>query len=122
MTKKKIKTNTPFEPWRYDEKYKPEKGGKTKSFVALPHSLLMNKRYKKLKSSSQMIYTYMTDYANGGEYTKFPKSIYTEITTCQTFNNAIKELVENGFIEIAENGRFTRTENIYRFIDKWKKE
>lgn len=119
---KKDKENIVFAPWRHDEKYKPEKGKKAKCFVALPHSLLMNNRYINLKASTQKIYTYMTSYANGGEYTKFPKSIYTKITTTQTFNTAIKELIENGFIEIEVHGKNTRTENLYRFIDKWKKD
>ena len=111
-----------FAKWRHNENYQMlgENKKKKLSFVPIPHTLLMNENFIRLKDSSKKIYLYMTDYANGQEITTFPKSIYEKITTKETFSNAIKELVEYGFIEIIGFGKNTRTANIYKFIDKWK--
>ena len=106
-----------FADWRHDKNYK---GNKVKSFVALPHSLLMNETFKRLRPSSKIIYMYMTDYSNGLQDFIFPKSIYEKITTKRTFENARKELEKYGFIEVTVFGKNTRTENQYRFISKWK--
>ena len=111
-----------FTKWRHDENYQMlgENKKKKLSFVPMPHTLLMNENFIRLKDSSKKIYLYMTDYANGQETTTFPKSIYEKITTKATFSNAIKELVAYGFIEIIAFGKNTRTANIYKFIDDWK--
>lgn len=111
-----------FPPWRHNENYsvKNENSQKKKSFVPIPHTLLMNENFIRLKPSSKIIYIYMTDYANGEEYTIFPKSVYGKITSKQTFASSIKELTKFGFIETVVFGKSTRTENKYRFIDKWK--
>ena len=108
-----------FANWRHDSEY-TSKGNKAKSFVALPHTLLMNENFIRLRPTSKMIYIYMTDYANGLQYFTFPKSIYEKITTKQTFQNAKKELIEHGFIEVIGYGKNTIDMNQYKFIDKWK--
>ena len=51
----------------------------------------------------------------------FPKSIYSKITTSQTFNKNIKILEESGFIEILSYGKNTRSANKYKFIATWWK-
>lgn len=108
-----------FASWRHDTGYK-SKNNKINSFIALPHTLLMNENFIRLKPTSKMIYIYMTDYANGLQYFTFPKSIYEKITTRQTFQNGKEELEKFGFIEVVGFGKNTRTENEYKFIDKWK--
>lgn len=108
-----------FASWRHDSNY-TSKNGKINSFVALPHTLLMNQNFIKLKPISKVIYTYMSDYANGLQNFTFPKSIYEKITSKQTFQNSKKELEEFGFIEVIGFGKNTRTKNEYKFSDKWK--
>lgn len=108
-----------FASWRHNEQYK-SKNNKINSFVALPHTLLMNENFIRLKQTTKVIYIYMTDYANGLQSFTFPKSIYEKITTKQTFQNAKDELEKLGFIEVVGFGKNTRTENEYKFIDKWK--
>ena len=118
-TKRNMNEMTVFAKWRHDENYKP-KDPKSKSFAPTTHTMLMNDNYINLKPTTKIIYLYMTDFANGLQETTFPYSIYKHITTIETFKRAKKELIDKGFIEEIKNGRFTRTENVYKFIDKWK--
>ena len=38
-----------------------------------------------------------------------------------TFYKAMNELVKFGFVDIVENGKTTRTKNVYMFSDRWHK-
>ena len=118
--KHKDKQSLVFATWKHDVNYKASRGEKLNSFVGLPHSLLMNKNFLQLNPTSKLVYIYMLDYSNGEIETTFPQSIYSKITCKSSFENAKKELTKYGFIEEVANGRFTRTENIYKFSDKWK--
>lgn len=115
--------NDVFASWRHDENYKckNEDSRKTKSFVAIPHSLLMNNNFMSLSPKSKVLYMYMMDYANGQKYFEFPHSIYSQIMTNQGFIDCRKQLVEQGFIEEVSNGRYVRKPNKYMFSSKWKK-
>ena len=46
--------------------------------------------------------------------------IYKLYTNTSQFRKDINELIKHGFIELVENGKFTRTKNIYKYSDKWK--
>jgi len=92
---------------------------KDMSFIQIYHDLLINKTFLKLNNSSKVLYFYMYDYSNGSQEFEFPYSIYSKIMTKNTFQSCIKELSENGFIEVIENGKSTRTPNKYKFINKW---
>ncbi len=50
----------------------------------------------------------------------FPRSKYRKICSNDGFQKAVSELVEKGFIEIAQHNKNLRTANVYRFSDKWK--
>ena len=103
--------------WKYDPKI--DTSTNHTKFVQLYHSQITHKNFLKLSSIAKVVYIYMSDYSNGNMTTKFPKSIYSTFTTTPTFLKAINELCEKGFVEVIECGRFTRTQNIYKFISKW---
>ena len=124
MGKKREKAyrNDVFASWRHDENYKckNEEAGKAKSFVAIPHTLLMNNNFKSLSPSAKELYIYMMDYANSLKEFEFPHSIYQKLMSNQGFRNCRKQLFEHGFIEEIANGRFTREANKYMVSTKWK--
>ena len=86
--------------------------------ISIPHSLLINGNFMLLKPMSKIIYLYMLDYSFGSKTTCFPKSEYTQITNCEGFANAIKELCEKGFIEVKDSRK--GLPNLYEFSEKWK--
>ena len=104
-------------PWKYDHN-KDTPTNNTK-LTQLYHSQLIHKNFTQLSSNAKVIYIYMLDYSNGSQTTTFPHSIYKDIVSKPTFIKCINELIEKGFIEITKNGRFTRTENEYKFISNW---
>ena len=103
--------------WKYD--HKVDTPTNTTKLVQIYHSQLTHKNFLDLSSIAKVVYIYMLDYSNGSITTTFPFRIYKSFTTTPTFQKAIKELSEKGFIEVIENGRFTRTENKYKFLSKW---
>lgn len=126
MSKRKVENayrNDVFASWRHDENYKckTEDSRKAKSFVAIPHTLLMNNNFQRLSPSAKELYIYMMDYANSLKEFEFPHSIYIKLMSNQGFINSRKQLFEHGFIEEIANGRFTREANKYMFSTKWKK-
>ena len=92
---------------------------KNKKFVAIYHNQLCNDKFMKMSLNTQMLYVYMLDYSNRSVETEFPHRFYKKIMSTPTFNKCIKELYENGFIEVKESGKFNHKPNIYKFIDKW---
>ena len=88
-------------------------------FVQITHTLLNHQSFTTLKRSSQMLYIYMRDYSNGKKEFVYPYKIYKNILSKQGFQQALKVLIEHGFIEIKASGKNTRTENIYEFSSKW---
>lgn len=90
---KKNKKFEVFAYWRCDDNSNCKKT-KEKSFVALPHTLIMNQNFINLKDKTKMIYIYMSDYSNGLQTFNFPASVYEKIVSRQGFQNALKELLE----------------------------
>ncbi len=89
------------------------------SFVMIYSSLFTSKAYRDLKPISRDIYIGMVLYAKGNFITEYPYRIYKNICSKATFQTAIKDLVEHGFIEIISSGRFNHRPNNYSFCDKW---
>ncbi len=102
--------------WLYDPHVKDSYN---RNFIRLSHSLLTHKSFLSLSNSAKMVYIYMVNYSKGNREFSFPYKIYKKITSKPTFNKCIKELHNKGFIEVIENGKFTRTENIYKFLSEW---
>ena len=103
--------------WKYDHNI--DTPTNDTKLVQLYHSQLVHKNFISLSSSAKTVYIYMLDYSNGKIETSFPYRIYKTFITKPTFIKSIKELTDKGFIETVENGRFTRTENKYKFLCKW---
>lgn len=89
-------------------------------FVALPHSIINHCSFTSLKDKTKLLYLYMTDYSQGNQEFTYPRRIYKNLMCNETFDNAINELIEHGFIEIVSNGGLCNNENIYKFVSKWK--
>ena len=101
--------------WKFNYKLKD----KNKKFVAIYHNQLCNEKFMKMPLNAQMLYIYMLDYSNGSIETEFPHRFYKKIMTTPTFMKCIKELKNNGFIEVSAEGKFNHKPNKYKFIDKW---
>lgn len=104
-------------PWKFNSTLK----NKSKKFVQMYHNQLFNQRFMKMKANTQMLYIRMLDYSNGNQVTEYPHRIYKQFMTTPTFLSCIEELVENGFVEVIEHGKFNHRPNKYKFIDKWYK-
>ena len=109
---------TPFKPWestKFD--------GIEKRYIRLSDTQLMSTAMKKLKPLSFKIYIYMRIESAGRKDFKFPHGVYNKklkICSKQGFQNALKDLQQNGFIEVKEHNKNLRIANVYSFSDKWK--
>ena len=116
---KKTNEHSIYANYKDDKEYYKRKKIKP-SFSAITHSMLMSDAYFQLTDRAKILYLYMIDYANGKKRYTFPKSIYSKIMTNETFKKKKLELINLGFIEEIQNGKNTRTKNVYEFIDTWK--
>ena len=66
------------------------------------------------------VYDFMCKECGGKREFKFPYSVYKNFASKQGFLNAKNELIEKGFIEIAQSNANLRKPNLYRFTDTWK--
>lgn len=104
-------------------------------------SMLMSEKWQKLTKNAQVLYVYCK--AQYYAEKKKPNPAYKQLAEgernrCFTMNKSkweklyhiytngnqfykdMRLLVENGFIEVIECGRLTRTKNIYMLSDKWQ--
>ena len=105
-------------------------------------SMLLSERWKQLSKNAQILYVYCK--AQYYAEKKKPKPTFRQLTDqeqkqCFTmnkskwqslykiypsdngqFNKDMKQLIDNGFIELIENGKITRTKSIYMLSNKWK--
>lgn len=105
-------------------------------------SMLLSESWQQLTKNAQILYVYCK--AQYYAEKKKPKPIISHLTSeqqskCFTmnktkwldlykiyksdngqFNKDIKQLIQFGFIELVECGKFTRTKNIYMLSDKWQ--
>jgi hypothetical protein len=132
---------------RRKESYKPKSfesdQNKSDTSSNIYMSMLMSESWQKLSKNAQILYVYCKAqyYA---EKTK-PKPQLRQLTEqeqrqCFTmnkskwqslygiypsdngqFNKDMKQLIDNGFIELIENGKNTRTKSIYMLSNKWNK-
>ena len=122
------------------QKFESKKDGvenknKREPFAALYVTMLTSDAWYNLSNGSRNLYFYMKLEAQGTDPDKkkekmdldpeqfyFNRAIYEKYGFSNR-NQVIKwrdELVSNGFIAIVENGRWTRTKNVYALSDKWK--
>lgn len=126
-------------PKSFESSGKIGKDGDTSANVYM--SMLLSKAWKNLTKNAQVLYLYCK--AQYYAEKKKPKPQIKQLDEseqklCFTmnkskwlslygiynsdngqFNKDMKLLIENGFIEIVENGKVTRTKTIYKFSNKW---
>ena len=101
--------------------FHPYEGEKIKDrHIRLTKSMLDNKNFKSLKSSSKILYIYMKLWACGNSEFDYSKSLGTNIVSPATVTTAIKELVKKGFIErVYFSTGGGHKPNRYRFSSNW---
>ena len=90
------------------------------TFIRLTNDLIKSPKFLGLKPLSQLLYIHMCMAAAGKIDFIFPYEAYKDVCSKGGFAKAETELMQKGFIEKVESGRFTRTPNKYRFSFKWK--
>ena len=94
------------------------------SFAMIYQSLFTSAAFMDLKPKSVAVYIGMLSYSQGNYHFEYPHSMYKNICSNSTFQTAVIDLVEHGFIEKVSSGKFNRKPNVFRFSDKfhnWKK-
>lgn len=95
-------------------------------------SMMQSKAWSNLTNNARVLYLYMKLQYYGQktipdreqECFYFNKRMFTKVyqlyKNVNQFYKDKKLLIDNGFIETAENGKTTRTKSIYRFSSKWR--
>ena len=95
-------------------------------------SMMQSEAWSNLTNNARVLYLYMKLQYYGQktipdreqECFYFNKALVTKTyqlyTNVNQFYKDKKMLIDNGFIETVENGRNTRTKNVYRFSSKWR--
>lgn len=124
-------------PRKRQRKFEPkvfEKVGSSNLSATLYASMLQSDAFLDLSPNAMKLYTYMKLQLYGVQLAEKPnqrmeqfvfnKAMYTKVYPLfkngEQFNKYCHELIAHGFIEEVENGRTTRTKNIYQFSAKWK--
>lgn len=105
----------PFDSWESD---KPN--GIEQRYIRLSNSQMVSMAMKSLSSSAFRVYVNMKLESGHNVQFKFPFSKYKSYMTRPTFKQAVDELVDKGFIEVAQHNANLRKANVYRFSDGWK--
>jgi len=91
-------------------------------FVALYKALLKDQNWRKLSSSSKVVYVYLRNKFNTNSLSQVSLS-YVEIgdmMSTGTVNRAFKELQQKGFIEKTKQGGLFGGVCLYKFIGPFK--
>ncbi len=95
-------------------------------------SMIQSKAWMQLSKNARLLYVYMKlQYYGAKNLVDHPETdfvfnwalaskTYGLYTNYKQFQNDKNMLITNGFIELIENGKNTRTKSIYRFSDKWQ--
>lgn len=104
-------------------------------------SMLMSEKWQKLTKNAQVLYVYCKAQYYAEKRVPQPKlrqltetekaccftmnkskwySLYKLYTNNKQFYKDMKLLIDNGFIEVVENGKTNRTKTIYMLSDKWQ--
>ena len=117
MPRKKTAKNVPLSPW-----LSAHTDCREGRFIQVGNSLLLADAFHNLNSGARFLYLCLAMEAGGKPGVKFSRSTakkYGIPTT--TFERAIKQLRDAGFIELQEDeNMFQYAANVYRFSSRWK--
>jgi hypothetical protein len=128
---KKIKNPDWDIPYCCKHEKRPNTGNiTTKLFIDLQDS----EAYNDMTVTARMIYVYMSEQKHKIPISKkpynridlftFPISLWLDkyhlCSNNKQFNKFCDELIEHGFIEVYENGKNTRTPNVYKYSCNWQ--
>ena len=100
-------------------KHKPQIG---EAFVPILKHMINSQAFKNLTNPARVAYLLLKAQCNkfGQDEVKFPYSHAEPYMNRHTFQKAIKQLVENGFIEKSSYGGLYRRTNVYKFVNNWR--
>jgi hypothetical protein len=98
---------------------------------ACSHFLKKSEAYNDMSITARLMYLYMKvqpvfleEHTNRLDLFIFPISLwrgkYHLCTNNVQFNKFCDELIEHGFIELYQSGKYTRTPNVYKYSNKWQ--
>jgi len=94
-------------------------------FVAITKEMTQSKAYKELRHSSLRAYIHIClkqkKDDDSGENLKFTYKQASEVMKEETFNKAITQLVELGFLDMRRSGACFGKKNVYAKSERWHK-
>lgn len=97
--------------------------GKEKAFIQVGLSMLTDKRFQSLSGGARCTYLCMVSEAKGKRDFVFPRATAEKKYGIPptSLKRHVKDLCDNGFVELSSSGRATREPNFYRFSFEWKR-
>ena len=101
-------------------KHKPIIG---EAFVPVLKYMITSQAFINLTNPARVAYLLLKAQCNkfGQNEVKFPYSHAEKYMDRHTFQKAIKQLIDNGFIEKTSYGGLYRRTNVYKFKEDWRK-
>ena len=115
MGRPKAAENCKIKPWLSAKRPPSEK-----RFTQVGNSLLLDKKFQSLLDSSKNLYLCLAMESGGSKFVKLSRQQAKKRygIAPATYSRCKRELIEKGFIRIAENtGRYET--NCFEFIDDW---
>lgn len=91
-------------------------------FVMLPNKMIDSKAWQELSCYARAVYIEIRRRYNGSneDNLSYTYREASKIMHIDTFAKALKELVNNGLIDIIRSGGLYRKSNIFGLSDRWK--
>lgn len=99
------------------------KWSSSEPFAMVPKRMLRSGAWKDLTFSAMVAWLYFKAEKTNkdcNEHIQLPYNEVAEIFASETFSNAIKALLDNGFLDIEERGGLMKRPTVYRLIDEWE--
>lgn len=106
---------TLFKPWETRNA-----DGIEKRYIRLGVTQMSAEVMRRLSPAAVKIYIYMKLESGGRKEFTFPHTKYSSYMSKPTFFRVVKELEEQGFIDIIQRNRNLRKSNVYAFSERWK--
>jgi hypothetical protein len=93
-----------------------------KKFVQLFHEMMESEAWRGLSCHARVIYTEIRKKYNGANLKdlSFTYSEAAKIMHRDTYSKALKELVDNGLINVVESGGLPKRPNIFSLSERWR--